>query len=336
LTHRPYDAPVNKRASEPSHPARPRSAPTSAGEKGAGGELVEVVDGVLAWLQPDGSWWLNNAGAITGPDGVILIDTCATETRTRALFAALAQATGGAPIRLAVNTHLHGDHTYGNSLLPGHTVLVSHPATRAGILADPIIDGCPPFWNPAPDWGNVTRRPATVTVSDQLTLHTGDRRVELRHPGYAAHTAGDLVAWLPEQRVLFTGDLVFHQVTPLVLMGSVAGALRSLDWLATFEPSQVVPGHGPLVGDLPAVLASHERYYRLIQDTARAGIDAGLSPLAAAKACDLGEFADLPDAERVVLNLHRAYADTSDFEFDLIRAITDAVEFNGGPLPCAL
>ena len=288
------------------------------------------------WLQPDGSWWLNNAGAVTGPEGTILVDTCATETRTRKLLAALAQATGDAPIRLAVNTHLHGDHTYGNSLLPEHTVLVSHPATRAGILADPLIDGCPPLWSPVPDWGNVTRRPAGVTVTDQLTLHSGDRRVEVRHPGYAAHTPGDLVAWLPEERVLFTGDLVFHQVTPLVFMGSVAGALRSLDWLAAFEPSHLVPGHGPLVLYVPTVLAAHERYYRFIQDTARDGLKEGLSPLDAAKACDLGEFKDLPDAERVVLNLHRAYADSSDFEFDLIKAFTDAVEFNGGPLHCAL
>jgi len=299
-------------------------------------ELVEVTDGVLAWLQPDGSWWLNNAGAVCDAEGTILIDTCATETRTRKLLAALARATGDAPIRLAVNTHLHGDHTYGNSLLPEHTMLVSHPATRAGILADPIIDGCPPFWSPVPDWGNVTRRPANVTVTDRLTLHSGDRRVEVRHPGHAAHTLGDLVAWLPDERVLFTGDLVFHQVTPLVFMGSVEGALRSLDWLAAFEPGHVVPGHGPLVDDLSAVLATHERYYRLIQDAARAGLRDGLTPLDAAKACDLGEFTDLPDAERVVLNLHRAYADTSDFEFNLITAITDAVEFNGGPLHCAV
>ena len=55
-------------------------------------------------------------------------------------------------------------------------------------------------------------------------------------PAIAAHTTGDLVAWLPDERVLFSGDLVFHGLTPLVFMGSVDGALRSLDWLAAFEP----------------------------------------------------------------------------------------------------
>jgi cyclase len=302
------------------------------------GQLREVADGVLAWVQADGSWWLNNAGAVTGPDGAILIDTCATKPRTRALLGAVAEATGDAPIRLALNTHLHGDHTYGNCLLPESTVLVSHPATRAGIIADPVIDGCPPFWQPVPDWGGATRRPASVTVADRLTLHTGEREVSVRHPGYAAHTPGDLVAWLPEPRVLFTGDLVFHQVTPLVFMGSVEGALRCLEWLAAFEPAIVVPGHGPVfeADALAGVLAAHERYYRLVLDTAKAGIAAGRTPLEAARDCELGEFTDLPDAERIVLNLHRAYTELTDAPFDLIAAFTDAVTYNGGPMHCAL
>jgi len=80
--------------------------------------MTAVADDVFAWVQPDGSWWVNNAGAVATADGVILVDTCATERRTRALLAAVDQATGGAPVTYLVNTHLHGDHTYGNSLLP--------------------------------------------------------------------------------------------------------------------------------------------------------------------------------------------------------------------------
>ena len=106
--------------------------------------LLAVTDGVLAWIQADGSWWINNAGAITTPEDVILIDTCATEKRTRALLQAVNQVTQDAPITLAVNTHQHGDHPYGNSLLPETTVIIGHEATRAGLLADPVINGCPP------------------------------------------------------------------------------------------------------------------------------------------------------------------------------------------------
>jgi cyclase len=305
---------------------------------GEQGHLQAIADGVYAWVQPDGSWWVNNAGAIAGADGLVLIDTCATEARTRRWLGALAEATGNAPIRLAVATHHHGDHTYGNSLLPAGVPIVAHEGTRAAIKADAIIDGCPPFWSPVPDWGAVSRRLPTVAVADQVTLFTGERRIEVRHPGYVAHTVGDVVAYLPDEGVLFTGDLLFHQVNPLIFMGSLAGALRSLDWLAGFQPRLVVPGHGPLIdgAELAAVLATHERYYRMIQDAARTGIAEGLSPLDTAKLVDLGEFAALPDAERVVLNLHRAYAEATGADFDIVASLTDAVAFNGGPLPTSV
>ncbi|WP_433186014.1 MBL fold metallo-hydrolase [Actinoallomurus sp. CA-150999] len=304
---------------------------------GAEARLTEVAPGVFAWRQPDGSWWINNAGAVHGADGVILIDTCATAARTRRFLAAVDLATGGGPVRMAVNTHFHGDHAYGNALLPDSTVVVGHRVTREQLLGDFILKSTPPVWSPSPDWGISQVRPPTVVLDDELTLFTGERRIELRHPGHRAHTGGDVVAWLPEEQVLFTGDLIFHEVTPLVFMGSVEGALRSLDWLAGFGARTVVPGHGALItGDLSPVLAAHEAYYRFILDTARNGRAAGLTPLEAARECDLGPFAEWPDRERVVLNLHRAYADAEGGELDLLAAFTDAIDYNGGPLRCAV
>ncbi|MFB4287526.1 MBL fold metallo-hydrolase [Nonomuraea sp. ATR24] len=302
------------------------------------GSLHEIGPGVHAWVQPDGTWWLNNAGAVAGDDGLVVVDTCATERRTRRFLGALAEATGGAPVRVAVNTHQHGDHAYGNSVLPAETVIFGHETMRAALLVDPIIDGCPPVWEPVPDWGNVTRRPPSVVFRDEVAVYTGARRVEFRHPGYAAHTPGDVVAWLPEERVLFSGDLLFHGLTPLVFMGSLEGALRSLDWLAAFGAERVVPGHGPLTdaAGLPGVLAAHERYYRFVLDVARAGRARGLTPLAAAREADLGEFAGWADAERLVLNLHRAYADAEGAEMDLLAALGDAVAYHGGPLPTSV
>jgi cyclase len=300
--------------------------------------LHEVVSGVHAWVQPDGAWWVNNAGVVHGDDGVILIDTCATRRRTGLFLKAVRDVTGDAPINLAVNTHLHGDHVYGNALLPDTTTIISHEKTRAGILADVILANTPPIWHPAPDWGIDAVRPPTVTLRDELTLHTGSRAVVLKHPGYTAHTVGDVVAWLPAERVLFTGDLVFNQVTPLVFMGSIDGAIRSVGWLREFPADHIVPGHGPLVAgpDFAAVLDTHARYYRFILDTAAEGMARGLSPLEAAKEADLGEFAGLPDAERIVLNLHRAYADAANAEMNLTAALSDAVAYNGGPLHCAV
>ena len=296
--------------------------------------LEELCPGVYAWVQPDGSWWVNNAGAVAGTDGVLAVDTCATAQRTRRFLEALDSAVGGVPIRMAVNTHQHGDHTYGNCLLPPTAVLVGHEQMREGLREDPVIDGCPPFWDPVPDWGPVVRRLPDLTLGSSLTVHLGDRRVELLHPGGPAHTTGDLVAWLPAERVLFTGDLLFAGLTPLVFMGSLTGALAAVDWLAGFEPQVVVPGHGRVLAgsEIARVLEEHRRYYRFVLALAEEGIAAGRTPLALAQDAELGEFSDWPDAERLVLNLHRAYADSADRELDVRAAFADAVAWLDGPM----
>jgi cyclase len=84
--------------------------------------------------------------------------------------------------------------------------------------------------------------------------------------------------------------------------------------------------------DLPDVLAQHDRYYELILRTARDGLAASRSPLDAARECDLGAFAQWVDAERLVLNLHRAYAELDGHEMDINQAFVDAMAWNGGPL----
>jgi cyclase len=298
------------------------------------GELHELVDGVYAYVQPDGTWWVNNAGVVAGDGGVLIVDTCATATRTARFLGLAAAATGVDVPRWAVNTHQHGDHSYGNSLLPASTVLIGHREMRAALAVDPMIDGCPPAWTPVPDWGAVTRRLPDVVIEDGLTLYSGERRIDVRHPGYPAHTPGDLVVWLPAEKVLFTGDLVFNGLTPMVAMGSAAGGIRSLEWLRSFGAEYVVPGHGPVLrsADVPEVFGKLERYYRLVLAAAEDGRRDGLSPLQAARKRELGEFAEWADSERLVLNLHREYALADGREVDQAAALKDAIEFNGGPL----
>jgi cyclase len=127
---------------------------------------------------------------------------------------------------------------------------------------------------------------------------------------------------------------VFHGLTPLVFMGSVSGAMRALDWMAELEPAHLVPGHGPLLtaGQIGPVFDQLRRYYQFVLDSADAGLDRGRTPLEAARGCDLSDFAGWADAERIVLNLHRAYAERQGTEFDLVSALSDAVAWRGGPM----
>ena len=296
--------------------------------------LLPVADGVDAWVQPDGTWWVNNAGAVHDGDQVLLVDTCADATRTTALLDAVSRATGHAPVRWLVNTHQHGDHVHGNALLPATTTVVGHRAMRAGLAADFVFAARPPFWTPRPDWGVDRLRLPDLTFESRVVVHVGGLEVAVHHPGYTAHTAGDVVVHVPDRGVLLTGDLLFHGLTPMLLMGSVEGALRSLEWIASFDAAHVVPGHGPLVAaaDLDRVLAEHERYYRFVAATAARGLADDVLPLAAARAADLGGFAGWPDAERLVLNLHAAYAEATGTPVDVLAAMQDAVTWNGGPM----
>src|SRR5689334_21047393 len=84
--------------------------------------LEEVSAGIYAYVQPDGSWFLNNTGFMVGRRGVVSIDTTATERRTRAYLEAIRGVTQQ-PVRTLINTHHHGDHTHGNCLLPSATIL---------------------------------------------------------------------------------------------------------------------------------------------------------------------------------------------------------------------
>ena len=94
------------------------------------------------------------------------------------------------------------------------------------------------------------------------------------------------MAWIPEHRVLFTGDLVFNGGTPFVLMGSVAGSLVALDALMELDPAVIVPGHGEVCG--PDVVDIAGEYLRFLQQVTVDSIESDLTPLEAARQADLG------------------------------------------------
>jgi cyclase len=298
-------------------------------------EVHQVSAGVYAYYQPDGTWWINNTGFLTGPQGVISIDSCATHRRTRAYQAAIAGITP-APVRTVVNTHHHGDHTFGNCLFPA-AAIVGHESTRAEALAfgPPRDLG---VWD-GPDWGELTLDPPFVTFTDEIAVHAGDLRASVRHVGTPAHTTNDSIVWIPDRSVLFCGDLIFNGGTPFLLMGSVSGAVEVLEEVvAPLRARITVPGHGPVFegsGPLEATLD----YLRFVLDVAIRARAAGVSPLDAARDTRLGRFAGWADAERIVGNLHRACAELAGTPrggpIDVPAALADMVAYNGGaPLTC--
>jgi cyclase len=298
--------------------------------------LEELAPGVFAFVQPDGGWMVNNCGVVTDGSGdVLLVDTTSTEKRNRALLAEVAGLAPGGP-RLAVNTHHHPDHTYGNGFLPSRTTIIGHHLCREGV----IRAGLKATEELVADYGDLVVRPPDVTVSSDLSLYLGDFPVELQVMG-PAHSTHDIGVWLPEQKVFFAGDLAFSGGHPIFLEGSLSGYRNAVRRMRSLAPVALLPGHGPACrGDeVGRVLDALEEYTDWIEDVARTSYASGLTPLEAAQKAAGGPFVDWPEAERVVCNLHRAYVEL-DREYEppiplRIPALwPEMVALNGGPIVC--
>lgn len=296
--------------------------------------VEEVSPGLFAYVQMDGSWGLNNTGFIVGSDGVLVIDTCFTERRSRWFLEAVRRTAGDRPLRTLVNTHHHGDHTHGNWLFLPVATIIGHERCRAEVLA---AGTSTTGMFPGVEWGEIRVAPPFVTFEDRLNVYVDGLRVELIFVG-PAHTTNDIVAWVPERKVLYSGDIIFHQGTPFAMMGSIAGWLKALDRLQGLGVETIVPGHGPVCG--PEVITQVADYLRFVQGVAERGFEAGLSPLEVARQTDLGPFASLLDSERLVGNLHRAYSELRGeplgSPLPLPQVVAEMVAYNGGKMPRCL
>ncbi|WP_169585307.1 MBL fold metallo-hydrolase [Antrihabitans stalactiti] len=290
------------------------------------GEVQQVGERTWAYLQLPGTWFLNNAGIIGGPRPV-LVDTCATDRRTRHLLDSAAGLVGS--LTACISTHFHADHTFGHHLLPQGLPIWAAESARDDAAATGIQHYEGVF--DQPEWGAQTLRLATDVVGNSPVKIGAVHAV--RHRG-VGHTAGDVVAWVPDDGVLFTGDLIFAGVAPLGFHASFAGWRTALEWLRTFDADVVVPGHGPVVAPASAI-ADVDEYLALIIDTAQVALDRGLALLDAADRLADNRFATWGNArERSVINLAIAIAELRGEPIALEDAIGPALEDAGGPFEC--
>lgn len=293
--------------------------------------IEEVSKGIYAYVQLDGSWFLNNAGCIVGSQTATVIDSTGTEARARAWHAAIRQVTP-LPVTTLVNTHSHGDHTHGNFMFAESAIVASERCRREIIAAGNSTHALFPMV----DFGECPVTPPTVTFEDRLSLYVDDLRIELIFVG-PAHTTNDVVAWIPDRKLLFTGDIIFNGGTPFALAGSVGGWLKALERIEALGAETIVPGHGAVCG--PEAIADVRAYLEFVQETAKRGLEAGTPPLELAQSLDLGRFEPLHDKERLVPNLHRAYSELRGEPWgkalDFRQLFAEMLIYNGNqPLRC--
>lgn len=294
--------------------------------------IEEVSGGIFAYIQLDGSWFLNNAGCVVGANSATVVDTTGTEARGRAFHAAVRSVTPN-PVNALINTHSHGDHTNGNFMFSPGTAIIGHERCRREIIA---AGHAAHALFPMIDFGDCPVTPPTVTFEDKLSVFVDDLRVELMYVA-PAHTTSDIVAWIPERKLLFTGDIIFNRGTPFAIGGSIAGWLEALDRIEALGAERIVPGHGEVCG--PEVIGEVRAYLQWLSKEAERGFEAGIPPLELAGQLDLGPFASWHDPERLVPNIHRAYSELRGERrgnpLDGAQLFREMLEFNGGkPLRC--
>ena len=224
-------------------------------------------------------------------EGVVVVDALASPRQGEQLVRTIRRITPR-PIAWLVLTHHHPDHHFGAiALRKAGARVIAHPDKRVlaseggenALIADWVrvvgLDAMRGF-----EFADTPDRP--VTRAD--TLRLGGRTIVISHPG-AGHSPGDLVVWLPAERVLFAGDVLVEDGVSMVVDGNADELLRVLDTVSALRARAVVPGHGALPAR-PADLIQRTRDYLTgVQSEMRTAVEKGV-PMRRA-------VADLPPAD---------------------------------------
>ena len=282
--------------------------------------LLNLGDGGYAWLQPDGGWGWSNAGLIVDGDQSLIVDTLFDKPLTENMLKAMraAEPKAGKRFDLLVNTHANADHCNGNELVEGAEIIASQACREELAQEDPnrlqaMMEQAPSMGEvgdflihcfAAFDFRGINRTLPTRTFADAMDLRVGGKAVRLKQVG-PAHTAGDILVHVPQDRLIFTGDILFVEGHPIIWAGPIGNWIAACDYMLGLDLQCVVPGHGP-VTDKRGVRAMRD-YLRYLEAEARCRFDAGMGVMEAALDISLADYDSWGDAERIVVNLATLY-----------------------------
>jgi cyclase len=281
--------------------------------------LHPLAKGAYAWLASQSTWGWSNAGLIVDEEESLLVDTLYDLDLTQEMLNRMREAEPGArAIGTLVNTHANGDHCHGNELVTGAQIIAS--SASAAEMAELPPEAMAALVEAASDMGSVgeyflhcfgqfrfsgiRHTPPTRTFDGELKLRVGDKPVELLEVG-PAHTRGDVLVYSPVDRVVFTGDILFIEGTPVMWHGPVANWIKACLLIEDMDVDLIVPGHGPIT-DKHGV-AKVRQYLQYVRDQAWTRYDAGMDAFSAAKDIQLKEYSAWSDPERIAVNVDSLY-----------------------------
>ena len=244
-------------------------------------KATAVADGVYAILtpardipNPENRGWNSNSAFVVTKTGVLVVDTGSSAEIGNALKQTIRQVTDK-PVKWIVNSHAHGDHWLGNIAFKE-----SNPVIYATSTVNDLTKSEGATWVE-----NFKRLSEGATGDTPLLLPNKiiDERTELLldetkivlFPSGDSHSPGDLITWLPEQRILISGDVVYSDRMPTTSASNLSQWIMMLDELQQLDPVAVIPGHGD-VTDVEGLRRLHALLSG-IRNEVQKGYEAGLS-----------------------------------------------------------
>jgi glyoxylase-like metal-dependent hydrolase (beta-lactamase superfamily II) len=318
--------------------AGPDRRVTRFGEKAKFREgLYRLTANAYAWMVPNGSWGETNFGLIDCGGKSVVVDTgwdlrCAQEFLDGAK-----DVLGRSPVTSAINTHADGDHCWGNQLFENLPIIASHACIghishvkptslrllgrAASVMKRLPVAGLDVLGHYAGamlapyDFTGVRLVPPSQGFSGETTIMVNGIELVLMEVG-PAHTAGDAMVFVPSQKVLYAGDILFTGSTPVIWAGPIANIIKALGKVLELDAEFIVPGHGPLAkrADVELQIA----YWDMIQEELHWRRQQGMPPDEAAADLVLSAgfrgrpFAQWDSPERMLRNAQALFEEWGD------------------------
>lgn len=274
--------------------------------------VIEIGDKVFGIVHENGS---TNSGFLVGDEGVIVIEALETRRLAEMVKSEVRKVTEK-PIRSVICTHFHGDHSLGNQhYMPAH--VIGHSQCREEMIDrwDYSVDRFASRYDEkdpeqASEHRNATCTPPDIIFeNDRLTMFLGDKRIELYYFG-KAHTAGDIVVYLPQDKVLYSGDVITEgKGVPYTADGFPANWAKVIAAIEELDIDLIVPGHGRLGDKSMAVIERELLAYIAI--TVRGQFDSGVSPEEASSAMINNGFDGNLHGDMLEIAIDRLYKEFS-------------------------
>lgn len=250
--------------------------------------VIKLADGVFGYEEIRQPGFTTVSLFVVGPDGVLVADGQGSPTATKAMLDAIAKVTPK-PVKWYIVGSDHGDHTAGNSVLPKDVTFIVHPTSKAQLERDAAATAKPaaPGQPPRPP----VIVPPTAMTGDKQVLKVGDIEVQALFLG-RAHTGGDLMVYLPRQRILFMSEAYLNRVFPAMRSAYPSEWLTAIDKALAMDVDRFIPGHGFIEESKASreELVEYQRAVKYVIDEVTRLHKLGLSADDAAKQANWGPY----------------------------------------------